>query len=148
MSAMPKGAQRHRGAQPRRAPTLTQARVEAITEIIRGWKGRLTWKALCDAIERESGARYTRQALHNHVPIRAAYKAYREQPAPAERDKTLGPAERRIRHLQLRVKELEDVRDALLERFARWAVNAAQQGLDEEFLNRPLVKIDRAEKLR
>jgi hypothetical protein len=142
---MRKVARRHRGAQRRRSPTLTPERIAVIVGIVRTWTGRLTWEALCGAIERQTGARYTRQALHNHVPIKAAYDAYGEKPAPAEREMALSGTERRLLTLQARVRELEKVRDALLEKFGRWAVNASMRGLTESFLDQPLQRIDRSE---
>jgi hypothetical protein len=142
---VPKLARRLSKPQRKRAPNLTPERIEGITEIIRDWRGSLRLDALCDVIERKTGARYTRQALHNHTQIRAAYQAYREKPVPAESDKVSSRQERQIRNLKLRVKELDTICSGLLERFARWAVNAAEKGLDEEFLDRPLVEIDRAQ---
>jgi hypothetical protein len=137
---VPKAARRRK-----RSPNLDLDRVERIVEIIRGWRGRLTWQALCNEIKRQTGDLYTRQALSKHVPIQAAYDAYQRKPMPAESDKSLSRAEKRIRTLQLKISELEQVRSVLLERFARWAVNAAEAGLTEEFLNRPLQSINRSE---
>jgi len=57
----------------------------------------------------------------------------------------LSGTERRLLTLQARVRELEKVRDALLEKFGRWAVNASMRGLTESFLDQPLQRIDRSE---
>ena len=130
-------------AKGRRAPTLDARRIDLVVGVIREWQGRLTWEALCAAVERKTGDLYTRQALNNHVPIRAAYEAYRARPAPSQAEKHLSATERRVRTLQAEVLELQKVRDALLEKFVRWAYNAALRGLDEIFLDRPLPQIDR-----
>jgi hypothetical protein len=136
---MPKPVRRQPQVAPRRrAPVLTQERVDGIVDIIRDWKERLTWEALCSEIARRTKARYTRQALHKHVPIRAAYEAYREKPAPAEGKQKLTEAQQRIQALQRRVQELEAVRDTLLAKYARWAYNAHTRNLTEEFLDQPL----------
>lgn len=138
---MPKAARRT----PRtRSPNLDPERIEGIVAIIRNWRGPLTWKALCNEIKRRTGDLYTRQALSKHEPIYAAYTTYGESPAPADSAKARSKTDQQIRKLRLRISELEQIRDALLERFARWAVNAAEAGLTEEFLNRPLQAINRS----
>jgi len=105
----------------------------------------LTWDSLCEAVERETGSRYTRQALNNYVEIKAAYAAYRQQPTPQKSEKTLSKTQQKILNLERKVAELEAVRDALLEKFARWAVNASTRNLDEDFLDQPLRRISRSE---
>lgn len=127
----------------RRAPNLNEERIETIVAIIRGWQGRLTWQALCETVARRVGARYTRQALHNHTRIRAAYEVYRQEARPSAPNERLSAAERRVLELQREIRELEKVRDTLLEKFARWSYNASLRGLDENFLDQPLPRIDR-----
>jgi hypothetical protein len=128
-----------------RAPPLTSERIVGIVALINGWKGRLTWEALCEAYARESGAKYTRQALYNYVEIKAAYKAYCVKPTPSHEIKKLSKTQQKIRDLERKVEELEAVRDALLEKFTRWAVNASTRNLDEAFLDQPLRRISRSE---
>lgn len=122
---------------------MTAERVERITAMIRAWEGRLTWDALCEAVERETKAGYTRQALNRYVEIKAAYSAYNDNPTPGD-GKHLSASSRKILKLERRVAELEAVRSLLLEKFARWAFNASTRGLDEDFLDRPLSPINRA----
>ena len=141
---MPKRPTRARAALRRRAPTLTMERVGAIVALVREWNGQLTWEALCDAVERKTGSRYTRQALHNHLPIQAAYQAYREQPVANVGNRKLTRAQQQIQTLRREVVQLGRVRDALLEKFARWAYNAHTRGLDEDFLDQPLLRISRS----
>ena len=142
---MAKPAKLRRGSLRRRSPRLSQERIDAICEIIRDWQGRLTWDDLCQAYEQKTGFLYTRAALNNHIPIKAAYERYCKEPTPVERDKELSASKRRVLKLKAKVAELETIRDTLLERLSRWAVNAAERGLDEDFLNRPLDLIDRSE---
>lgn len=129
----------------RRGPTLTRERVEGIASVIRAWEGRLTWPGLCDAVQRSTGARYTRQALGNHLPIRAAYETYTSRSRPAMAvplPETAG--QKRIRLMEAENRELRKVQDTLLEKFARWAYNASSRGLDEAYLDQALPTIHRA----
>ena len=128
----------------KRAPTLTPARIEGIADIIRTWRGRLTWRRLCEEIERQSHASYTRQALDRHLQIKTAYNLRRGSGASPDQTENPSRSEERLQKLRLQVKELEKIQQNLLERFARWSVNAAQRGLDEDYLDRPLQRIDRA----
>lgn len=134
-----------------RSPNLTPETIEQIADVIRKWKGEQTWEHLCNEIERQIGHRYRRQSICKYAPIYNAYLAIQE---PSETQKGSRPGGRTksrertaasIRRLRLRVRELSHMRDALMERFARWAVNASEAGLNEEFLNRPLPPINRSE---
>lgn len=142
---MSKGRLRKLPVRRRRAPALTSERIADIVALVSRWKGRLTWEALCEAVARETGARYTRQALNNYVEIKAAYNAYGAKPTPAPEKRALSRTQQKIRDLERKVTELEAVRDALLEKFARWAVNASTRNLDEAFLDQPLRRINRSE---
>lgn len=142
---MARAKQSKRPVRRRRAPPLTQARIDGVVALVGGWTGGLTWDSLCEAVERETGSRYTRQALNNYVEIKAAYAAYRQQPTPQKSEKTLSKTQQKILNLERKVAELEAVRDALLEKFARWAVNASTRNLDEDFLDQPLRRISRSE---
>ncbi|WP_325265791.1 hypothetical protein ACQY1M_03160 [Neorhizobium sp. DAR64861/K0K2] len=129
----------------RRAPPLDAVRITEILSIMTAWKGRLTWNGLCNSIAVQTGNLYTRQALNNYIEIKAAYAAYQKKPRRSAASKPLSGAQQRIVELERKVLELEAVRDALLEKFARWAVNAATRNLDEDFLNQPLRQINRAD---
>lgn len=142
---MPNGETRKRPVRRRRAPALTPERIAGIVVQINRWNGRLTWEALGEAVARETGARYTRQTLNNYVEIKAAYKAYGAKPTTVPDKKGLSRTRQKIRDLERKIVELEAVRDALLEKFARWAVNASTRNLDEAFLDQPLRRINRSE---
>lgn len=107
----------------------------------------MTWDGLCDAIERETVSRYTRQALDNYVEIKAAYAAYRKRPTPQKSGKALSQTQQKIQNLERKGVELEAVRDALLETFVPWSVSASTRNLDEYFRDQPLCRISRSEKL-
>ncbi|MBB3934662.1 MULTISPECIES: hypothetical protein [Aureimonas] len=132
---------------------MTPERITRIVALIDGWTGRLTWEALCEAVARETGASYRRASLNNYLQIKSAYKAYVKKPnlapsgdaTPAPKPKGPSRTQKKISRLERKVAELTAVNDALLEKFARWAVNAGSRGLDEAFLDQPLVQIKRSE---
>ena len=55
----------------------------------------------------------------------------------------LQKAMERIDRLKAENERLKDENNSLLEQFARWAYNAHTRGLDEDFLNRALMPVDR-----
>lgn len=128
----------------RRAPNLDEAGIAVVIDVVRNSQGRLTWEGLCRAVADKTGVQYTRQALHRHGQIRAAYDALREASAPSTGGKPLTRDGRRMEGLTRQVQELEKMRNNMLERFARWAYHASSRGLTVEFLDQPLPKIDRA----
>jgi hypothetical protein len=134
-----------------RARNLNDADIKLIVEIIDGMKKELSWDALIQAVALRLGSTYTRQALHKHERIRAAF-THRKQRLAATPDKPepkrpgsieLEKAQERIERLTAQNQRLEMENNRLLEQFARWAYNAHVRGLDEEFLNRPLPPVDR-----
>lgn len=131
----------------RRSPAIDAARVARIVDIVRAWNGALTWEALCRQVATETGNLYSRQALNNFTEIKAAYAAYRETRGHHKVAKPLSSTQQRILELEQKVIELEAVRDVLLEKFARWAINASTRNLDEAFLDQPLRPINRSENL-
>lgn len=140
---MAKNGRSKRPDRRRRAPPMTQERVTGIVALIDGWKGPLTWEALCEAFGRETGARYTRQALNKYVEIKSAYAAYNSKPTPHNVEK-MSKSAQKILKLERRITELEATRDILLEKFVRWSYNASTRNLDEQFLDQPLFRINRS----
>ena len=53
---------------------LSDARIAEIVSVIDGWRGKLTWQLLIDALEPRMG-RYSRVALSNHTRIADAFRA-------------------------------------------------------------------------
>jgi hypothetical protein len=124
---------------------MTHETILATVAIINGWNGHLTWDALCEAVGRETGALYKRQTLSNYLEITAAYHAYCSEKSSLPKESKESKSQRKIRQLEMKIIELEAVRDALLEKFARWVVNASTRNLDETFLDQPLRRLSRSE---
>jgi hypothetical protein len=135
-----------------RAPNLTDADIEVINGILDGWTGRLSWNELISAIQARTRATYTRQALHQHERIRLAYATVKERlkgrQVKPKRSRPVTPAEgemllQRNARLEAEVERLKIENQRLLEQFLVWAYNAYRRGLDIEYLNMPLPRVDR-----
>jgi hypothetical protein len=95
---------------------------------------------------------YTRQALHKHERIRAAYTLRKRT---LGRDEALAPpgvqpideAAARIARLEIENQRLEAENQRLLEQFVVWAYNAHSRGLSKEFLSQPLPQVNRGRTL-
>jgi hypothetical protein len=131
--------------QRRRSPNLTQAAVREILDIIDGWAGEpLTWAALTARIWQRLGATYTRQALHRHTRIAAAFSRRRLEAASETGTKQprgsveVQKARESIARLQAKIERLEDENRALTEQFLVWLYNANARGVSVEQLNRAL----------
>lgn len=130
------------------AKHLTEKKIRDICEMMDGWRGPLTWRALAEAVERLIGQRYTRQALNSHERIRLAYtlrkKVVTEQPTRSigSSNETRAMQER-ITRLEIERARLTRENERLLGRIAVWAYNASLYGLNEERLNRPMPSTDR-----
>lgn len=133
----------------RRGKNLSTADIQAIVEILDGWTGPLSWNLLIDQIFTQLHRRYTRQALHKHERVRLAFAGYRDAGAKTlgnsskPRSKELRASLERIARLEAENSRLMRENNALLEQFVRWAYNAHSRGLTEDFLNQPLMPVDR-----
>ena len=135
-----------KSAQKPRARNLTNDDIDRIALLIDGWSGKLTWKLLIEAIADRTSQTYTRQTLAKHAKIQAAYENKEIKPASAKAASftpELKAAEQTIERLEATVRRLTHENNSLLEQFVRWAHNASGRGLDEDFLNRPLLPVDR-----
>lgn len=127
---------------------LSDARIAEIVSVIDGWRGKLTWQLLIDALEPRMG-RYSRVALSNHTRIADAFRARksaiggREEGAVEGKTKEIQMLLGRIDRLKSENERLERENQAFLEQFARWAYNAYNSGISQEELNKTLPKIDR-----
>lgn len=133
-----------------RAKNLDDNAIRAIVAVLDGWTDHLTWTALIDAIERKTGQRYTRQALHRHSRIQIAFETRKKAVSSSElnRDEQNTSPEflvamERIKRLEAENSRLRAENNELLEQYARWAYNAFTAGVDERVLNRPLPSVDR-----
>lgn len=113
--------------------------------MIHRWHGRLTWPTLIDAIEQVKHVTYTRQALAKHVAIASAYESHQELPVAGtpRRRRRSGSVEVELALEALDGAKVEIVRlkaenERLIGQFVRWAYNASQRGLTEDYLNQPL----------
>lgn len=130
------------------AKHLSERDVEAIVNLVRGWSSeKLTWQGVCSAAAKLLGREPTRQTLHRHEAIKAAYAAKKSGlkvhgPRVAT-PSSLAIAAQRIARLQSINDELVQKNSALLEQFVRWQYNAYKHGLKEHQLNEDLPPIDR-----
>jgi hypothetical protein len=131
-----------------RGRNLEDDDVAAIVAVLDGWSGKLSWELLIEALEARKFARYTRQTLHKHARVAAAFAARKQAlsggGAEARADSPeLGAALERIARLESENARVKAENRFLLEQFARWAYNAQTRGLDRQFLNRPLPDVHR-----
>lgn len=133
----------------RRGKNLTDDAIEQIVRLLDGWEGKLTWEALIDVIVTRLHCKYTRQALHKHERIRAAYVLRKEslggqkEAAGSRGSGPIADAVARIARLEAENQRLEAENQRLLEQFVVWAYNAHTRGLDKEFLSQPLPRVNR-----
>ncbi len=130
------------------AKHLTKQDVDAVVNLILGWgEEKLTWDAVCDAVEPLVGKKPTRQSLSVNSLIKDAYSARKsgikqrgtDKPKPSN----LNVAADRIAHLSAENDMLKKKNAALLEQFAKWQYNAYKYGLTKAKLDEPLPVIDR-----
>lgn len=139
-----------RGA--RRGKNLTDGAIEQIVRILDAWSDvTLTWEALIDSVALRLQCRYTRQALHKHERIRAAFaqrKSLLSAAQPRSRRGLGGPeGVKRMARLEAENQRLEAENQRLLEQFVTWAYNAHARGLTKEFLDQPLPRVNRGQTL-
>lgn len=133
-----------------RGKNIDDATEEAIIGILDGWRGKLSWDLLRKAVFAQVGHLYVRQALDANERISAAYKTHRARLRGSTQDvptQDMLPEVRILHDLNERLKA-ENVRllaenQAYIETFTKWAYNASNRGLTNEYLNMPLPEIDR-----
>lgn len=127
-------------------PRLSDADIERAVRLLDGWTGKLTWDRYLAVLATEIGHLYTKPAMHKQPRIIAAWNATRirlaeaRQEAGATRygDAAIAAANRRVERLRAENARLIQENRDLLERFQRWAFNAARAGLAPERLDAPL----------
>ncbi|MNJ23870.1 hypothetical protein D3C77_182660 [compost metagenome] len=129
------------------AKHLSTKHLELIVGLIDGWDGKLSWEALCDAIEPVIGTRPTRQTLYSHEKVKSAFTHQKARLksgfVSAKRPASLSIAEQRIRRLEAENSRLLGESARLLERFIRWQYNAHKFNISVEKLDAPLPFVDR-----
>lgn len=142
-------AQESKKPKVQRGKNLTDDAISQIVRLLDGWSGKLTWDALIDATVTRLHFRYTRQALHKHERIRAAYSLRKEalgelkEKGVPRGSGQLADALARITRLEAENQRLESENQRLLEQFVVWAYNAHTRGLDKYFLSQPLPRVNR-----
>lgn len=120
-----------------------------ILGLLDGWQSQLTWELLIDAVEKKTGQRYTRQALHKREQIKQAFILKKETLADGKgvprqvSDPTLQLALDRVTRLEAEIKRLTNDNNNLLEQFVRWAYNAGLKGMSIDELNLGIPDVNR-----
>jgi hypothetical protein len=130
-----------------RAPDLTNERISTVLETLDGWKGKLTWELLLDAVQTSTGYRYSRFTFAEYPEIANAFSLKKDHlrgALPRERGE---PRDERVRaalaqaeRYKSKVSRLEAENQLLLEQFVIWATNAERKGITLDMLNAPLPK--------
>jgi hypothetical protein len=130
-----------------RAPALTPERIEVVLTTIDGWKGKLTWDLLIEAVENATGIAYSRFTFSEYPEIANAFSLKKEtlrgtwngEPA-APRDEKVRAALEQVQRLQSTVERLKQENMLLKEQFVTWANNAERKGVTMMMLNAPLAR--------
>lgn len=128
-----------------RAPDLTTERIELVLATIDGWKGKLTWNSLLEAVEKATGIAYSRFTLFEYPDIANAYAlkkdalrgTFKAEPS-LPRDEKVRAALEQVERLQATVNRLKNENMLLKEQFVTWANNAERRGVNMMMLNAPL----------
>lgn len=130
-----------------RAPDLTQERLQLVLDTLDGWKGKLTWDLLIEAVEKASGIAYSRFTFAEYPQIANAFSLKKDilrgtwKPAGSEpRDERVRAALEQVERYKFKVQRLEQENQLLLEQFVTWAHNAERKGVTVMMLNAPLPK--------
>jgi len=136
----------------RRSPNLDAHRVRTIVDVIRRLPGAPTWQRIVRAVGEETGARYTRQALQAHTPIKAMYDVRRcsdpDEPGGPRLSARARAVIERERGYKRRIAELEARLTLYNEKFVLWSHNAHARNLAEQLFQRDLPPLDRARSKR
>jgi hypothetical protein len=134
-----------------RSPDLTDERIATVLDTLDGWKGKLTWNLLVDAVETSIGIRYSRFTFAEYPEVANAF-ALRKDALRGTVPRARGePKDERVRaaleqaeRYKAKVNRLEAENQLLSEQFVMWAINAERKGVTIDMLNAPLPKPDRA----
>lgn len=133
-----------------RAPDLTEERIKLVLDTLDGWKGKLTWDLLIEAVQKITGITYSRFTFAEYPEIsnafslrkdalRGSWKGERGQP----RDERVRAALEQVERYKAKIERLEEQNQLLLEQFVTWAHNAERKGVTVMTLNAPLPKPER-----
>lgn len=131
----------------KRKPRVSPEYVEVVVGLLHGWTGKLTWPLLIAAAKERTGLEYTRQNLMRYSDIFDVFGRKKDELRGAPgKEKPKSIAEQRIQRLQNELATERAKNKRLLDRHARWVVNASMRGLTEEDLDEELIPIERAKK--
>lgn len=117
---------------------------KSVLKIISKWKGKLTWKLLCERVTRDNELRkeVSRHTLLAYKDIEIAFNARKETlksgatQSLLSEDKQLENAYQRIDVLQANNKALQGEVKAMREQVVRWMYNLYQMGLNMDEMNK------------
>jgi hypothetical protein len=115
-----------------------------VLKIISKWKGKLTWKLLCERVTRESGLKkeVSRHTLLAYKDLEIAFntrkRTLKNEPAHLllSEDKQLENAYQRIDALEADNKSIQGNVKAMREQLVRWMYNLYQMELNMDEMNK------------
>ena len=133
-----------------RAPDLTDERIQAVLDVLDGWKGKLTWDLLIAAVKTSTGITYSRFTFADYPEIANAFALKKDVLRGAWSGEPATPRDMRVRssldkadRLKAKVERLTLENQLLKEQFVTWAHNAERKGVTLTVLNTPLPKPER-----
>jgi len=133
-----------------RAQNLTAERIAVVLDTLDGWKGKLTWELLLDAVKESTGSRYSRFTFAEYPEIANAFSLKKDalrgtlpRTRGEPRDERLRAALAQVERYKAKVMRLEAENQLLTEQFVTWALNAERKGVTMDMLNAPLPKPNR-----
>ena len=130
-----------------RAPDLTPEILQDVMDILDGWKGKLTWPLLLDAVKQKTGILYSRFTFAEYPAVANAFGLKKDTlrgtwtAAPSvPRDEKVKAALEQAERYKAKAERLEQQNKLLLEQFVTWAHNAERGGVTMDKLNKPLPK--------
>ncbi|MEK2602932.1 hypothetical protein [Burkholderia arboris] len=133
-----------------RAPDLTDERIKLLLDTLDGWKGKLTWDLLIEAVRKATGITYSRFTFAEYPQIANAFSLRKDAlrgtwkvESGAPRDERIRAALAQVERYKAKVERLEAENQLLKEQFVTWAHNAERKGVTMMMLNAPLPKPER-----
>lgn len=133
-----------------RAPDLTDERIKLVLDTLDGWKGKLTWELLIEAVRKATGITYSRFTFSEYPQVANAFALRKDALRGTWKTESGSPRDERIRaalaqveRYKAKVERLEAENQLLKEQFVTWAHNAERKGVTVLMLNAPLPKPER-----
>ena len=133
-----------------RAPDLTDERIQVVLDALDGWKGKLTWDLLIEAMKEATDITYSRFTLSSYPEIANAFALRKDAlkgtwkvGAATPRDERVRAALEQVERMKAKIERLTQENQLLKEQFVTWAHNAERKGVTIMMLNAPLPKPER-----